>query len=384
MTPQPFRARNAVMVSFALNGLGFASWASRIPEVRSSLSLSNGELGMMLLLLSLGSVVTMSSAGPFIERLGPARVVRLSLSLNAAALAGVGWAASSGSVWGTGLCLVLLGAGVGLWDVAMNVEGATVEAALGRSIMPRFHAGFSLGTVFGAGLGASAAALDVQIGRFLLVPACAIFIIGHATVGGFLGVVPEPKTASESAPGSAWREPRTLLIGVMVLSLALVEGTANDWLAVALIDGHDVENWVGVAGFGVFVAAMTLGRLAGPPLLDRHGRVPVLRGTIGAAMVGVVLVVFGEQPLVIVVGIVLWGVGASLGFPIGMSAAADDRARASRRVSVVSTIGYTAFLAGPPLLGFLADHVGTLRSLIVVSLVLVPSLLVVPVARESK
>jgi fucose permease len=371
------------MVSFVLNGLGFASWASRIPEVRSSLSLSNAELGLLLLFLSLGSVVTMSSAGPFIERLGPALVVRLSLSLNAAALAGVGWAVGAGSAWATGLCLVLLGGGVGLWDVAMNVEGATVETALGRSIMPRFHAGFSLGTVLGAALGAAASAVDVPIGRFLLVPALAILVIGHATTGGFLGTAPEPEAAPDRSAGSAWREPRTLLIGLLVLSLALVEGTANDWLAVALIDGHGAEPWVGVAGFGAFVTAMTLGRLGGPPLLDRYGRVPVLRGTIGAALLGVVLVVFGGPAPVIFVGIVFWGLGASLGFPIGMSAAADEPARAARRVSVVSTIGYTAFLAGPPLLGFLADHVGTLHSLIVTAFVLVPSLLMVPVARES-
>jgi fucose permease len=371
------------MVSFVLNGLGFASWASRIPEIRSTLSLSNAALGLLLLLVSVGSVVTMSSAGPVIERLGPARVVRLSLSLNAAALASAGLAVEAGSYEATALCLVFLGGGVGVWDVAMNVEGATVETALGRSIMPRFHAGFSFGTVLGAGLGAAASALDVPIGRFLLVPALAILVIGHATTGGFLGMAPDPEAGSDRSSGSAWREPHTLLIGLLVLSLALVEGTANDWLAVALIDGYGVERWVGVAGFGAFVTAMTLGRLGGPPLLDRYGRVRVLRGTIGAAVVGILMVVFGGQALVIVSGIMLWGVGASLGFPIGMSAAADDPVRAARRVSVVSTIAYTAFFVGPPLLGFLADHVGTLHSLIVVAIALVPSLLVVPVARES-
>ena len=101
-----------------------------------------------------------------------------------------------------------------------------------------------------------------------------------------------------------------------------------------------------------------------------------------AAGVGVLLIVFGQHPAVVVVGIVLWGAGAALGFPVGMSAAADDPVRAASRVSVVSTIGYAAFLAGPPLLGFVGDEVGTLKSLLVVACVLVPAALAVPAARE--
>ena len=170
----------------------------------------------------------------------------------------------------------------------------------------------------------------------------------------------------------------------MVLALATTEGTANDWLAVALVDGHDVSHAVGVAGFAVFVAAMTAGRFAGTTLIDRFGRVAVLWGTMAAAGLGVVLIVFGTHPPVVVTGIVLWGAGASLGFPVGMSAAADDPVRAAARVSVVSTIGYAAFLAGPPLLGFVGDEVGTLKALLVVAVLLMPAALVVPSAREQK
>jgi predicted MFS family arabinose efflux permease len=190
------------------------------------------------------------------------------------------------------------------------------------------------------------------------------------------------ETASSAA--RAWLEPRTLLIGVMVLALAMTEGTANDWLAVALVDGHDVSHAVGVAGFAVFVLAMTAGRFAGTGLIDRFGRVVVLWGTMALAGAGVLLIVLADQPALVVVGIVLWGVGASLGFPVGMSAAADDPVRAASRVSVVSTIGYAAFLAGPPLLGFVGDEVGTLKALLVVAVLLMPAALVVPAAREQR
>jgi MFS family permease len=136
-----------------------------------------------------------------------------------------------------------------------------------------------------------------------------------------------------------------------------------------------------VAGFSLFVTAMTAGRLVGPPALDRFGRAPVLWATTAAAFVGVLLVVYGTWPPVVVAGIVLWGVGASLGFPVGMSAAADDPVRAAARVSVVSTIGYSAFLAGPPFLGQLGDRVGTLDSLLTIAVLMGPAALAVLATR---
>jgi hypothetical protein len=129
----------------------------------------------------------------------------------------------------------------------------------------------------------------------------------------------------------------------MGLAFATVEGSANDWLSLAIIDGHAAAHWVGVLGFSVFVMAMTTGRLVGPVALDRWGRAPVLWATSAAAAAGILLVVLGGHWAIVGLGVVVWGLGASLGFPVGMSAAADDPARAAARVSVVSTIGYAAF-----------------------------------------
>ena len=167
-----------------------------------------------------------------------------------------------------------------------------------------------------------------------------------------------------------------------MLVAAFTEGSANDWLAVAFVDGRGLPAWAGVLAFATFLASMTAGRVAGTTVLDRHGRVPVLRATSGLALVGAGLVVFGG-PWLAFVGAALWGLGASLGFPVGMSAAADDPARAAARVSVVSTIGYAAFLVGPPLLGFVGDRVGVLRALLVVGLALVVTFGALPAMRES-
>jgi MFS family permease len=183
----------------------------------------------------------------------------------------------------------------------------------------------------------------------------------HAAEVGAEGAALGPAARTRSA----WLEPRTLLIGLVTLVAAFTEGTANDWLAVAFVEGHDLPAWAGVLAFATFLSFMTVGRLLGTRWLDTYGRVPVLRVTFALAVLGSLLVVFGS-PWLAFVGAAVWGVGVSLGFPVGMSASADDPARAGARMSVVATIGYLAFIAGPPALGFLGDHVGVLRSLLAV------------------
>ena len=149
-----------------------------------------------------------------------------------------------------------------------------------------------------------------------------------------------PRTEAESAepgapaekrlnPLTAWREPRTLLIGVFALCMAFSEGVGNDWLAVAVIDGYGVAPVIGPLTFAVFLAAMTAGRWFGPALIDRRGRVFAVRTSAVVALVGLLLVVFGAVLPVAMVGAVLWGAGTALGFPVGMSAAADDPAMAA-------------------------------------------------------
>ncbi len=376
-------ARNAVLATFFLNGFAFATWASRIPSVRHSLDLGPAQLGLLLLAVSIGSVIALPTSGGTVQRFGARRVVIVATLLEAAGLllAAVGVGVLQ-SVPVTAAGLFLVGLGTGTWDVAMNVEGAEVERRLRRSIMPRFHAGFSLGTVAGAAIGAAVTYAGIGVGWHIGAVAVLVALFGFLSVRGFLAVEPARADAPASHAWKAWSEPRTLLIGVMVLSMALTEGVANDWLGVAMVDGYDAPAWLGAAAFALFVAAMTTGRVTGTVLLDTFGRLPVLWGSMAVAAVGVVLVVLGQVPVLVTLGIVLWGVGASLGFPVGMSAAADDPAKAAARVSVVSTIGYTAFLAGPPLLGFLGSHFGVLNALLVVSIILVPSALAVPAARK--
>jgi MFS family permease len=360
-------AKVAVGVTFATNGLAFAGWLARAPAVRDDLHLSAAGFGLLLLCLSAAAVASIPLAGPLVQRFGPARAVLLGSSSLVLGLTALAVATAVGSVPLAGAGLVLAGAGNSAWDVAMNVEGADVERRLGRTLMPRFHAGFSLGTVLGAGLSAAAAAAGVPVVAQLLVTAALTAVVMVRTVRRFLPWERPPASArSATSVGQAWREPRTIGIGLVMLGFGFTEGTANDWLAIGLVDGYGTSEALGAIGFGTFVTAMTLARLFGGAAIERWGRVAVLRVTAASAALGLVLVVAQVAVPVALVGGLLWGAGASLGFPIGMSAAADDPVRAAIRVSVAGSIGYGAFLAGPPLIGVLAQHLGVLNAMLCV------------------
>ena len=367
---------------FIGSGLGFASWAARIPQVREELNLTPAALGLVLLAVAAGSLIALPLAGLIVHRIGAAKtIVVMSLILaTGIATAGVGVLVGVAPLV---IGLVLLGFGNGGWDVAMNVEAAAVEQQLGRSIMSRFHAGFSLGTVIGALLGAAMNVLHISVTLNLLLMALFLAVAMPLSTRGFL---PAGTQAHDEAPKDiqqlkAWVEPRTLLIGVFVLTMAFAEGTATDWIGVATIDGYAATAALGSLAYGVFVASMTFGRWYGTPILDRLGRVPVLRASAASALIGLLIVVFGPNLVTAMAGTVLWGLGTALGFPVGMSAAADQRHHAAGRVSVVATIGYVAFLAGPPLVGLIGNQVGVLRALSVTAGLLAIGLLVAGATR---
>lgn len=391
--PRDLRAAWSVAAVFLLNGLTFAVWSSRIPTIKQTLGLTAGELGLILFIGSIGSLISLPTAGRVVMRIGASRTVWAGVAgaISGLVLLGVAVGVYQSPIL-VAVALFALGFGNGLWDVAMNLEGAAVEHSSGRVIMPRFHAAFSGGTVLSALVTALLLRMDVGIVPQTLVAAVLIPILMVFALRGFLPrtaeegagetAVDEAATSSERGrSGSAWLEPRTLLIGVVVLVAALTEGTANDWVSVAFVEGHHLPAWAGVLAFATFLTAMTIGRLVGPAILERHGRVATLRVLFVLAGIGSLLVVFGS-PAVAYAGAVLWGLGASLGFPVGMSAAADEPARAAARMSVVSTIGYTAFLTGPTVLGFLGDHVGVLHSLLLVGGLALVALALVPATRE--
>jgi len=375
-------ATRAVYIAFIANGFVFASWAARIPQVRDGLRVTPGVLGLILLSVAVGSTIATPLSGLVITWLGDSRTVAV-MALTAAvgmATVGVGYRYGIPPV---AAGLFLFGFSSGTWDVAMNVQGAAVEQALGRSVMSRFHAGWSIGTVAGAGAGAAMVALGVPVTAHLLVVAVTVAAAVPFAAHRFLPHArPAPHqdgTAARRSPFRAWTEPRTLLIGLFVLCMAFTEGTSNDWLSLGVIDGYHTAAALGTLTFAVFLAAMTTGRWFGPPFIDRYGRVRVLRVCAATAFVGLFVIEAGGVLAAALAGALLLGLGTSLGFPTGISAAADDPRYAPGRVSTAASIGYLAFLAGPPSIGFLADHVGVLRGLSVAGVLLIVAFLLCPV-----
>ncbi len=374
------RGASATYVAFIAMGVGGASWAARIPQIRTGLHLSPARLGLVLLCVAIGSLIALPLAGAIVHHFTSRRTVAAMAVVFAIGLstACIGYHAG---VVPVAIGFVILGFANGAWDVGMNVQGAIVERQLGRAIMPRFHAGYSVGAVSGALIGAAMVALHVPVTAHLLAIAVLIAIVVPLAVRGFVpDVDPGSEPLAASTPESAaattttrshvfkrWTEPRTLLIGLFVLAFAFAEGIGNDWINIALIDGYHLPAAIGTLGFATFLIAMTAGRWFGPGYLDRHGRVGVLRGLAIIAIAGVLLFVYSPIVPLAFIGAVLWGLGASLGFPVGISAASDDPTAAAGRVSVVASIAYCAFLGGPPLIGFLGAHVTVLRALTVVA-----------------
>jgi fucose permease len=375
---------------FAINGIAFATWMARVPGLRDNLAISTAEVGLFLLGGAVGALSGLALSSHIIAWLGSRRTIAGFALLSLVAIGGVGvlsaiWPSLALAV----AAMFVFGVGASVTDVAMNVEGAEVERDLERNIMPWFHALFSLGTAVGGGLAAVASSLSIGVEYHFVAVALVLVgpvmysvrLMGHTNSGADTEDT-DPDQRGLKNRLSVWAEGRTLLIGVVALSMAFAEGSANDWLALAMVDDRGYTNAEGALWFVLFTGSMTLGRFLGVPLLDRFGRVPILAGSGLAALLGLATVITLDGLVVGVMATIAWGVGSALGFPVAMSAAADDPQRGAARVSAVATIAYGAFLVGPPLIGGLAEATGILTALWVVAAVIALGLLATPATRK--
>jgi len=379
----------ATFVIFVGTGITYASWVTRTPAIRSSLGVGTGDMGLIILGLSIGSMAGLLLAGPVVARIGARHVIAAAATVASLGLFTVGLGSGVAIAALVGLGLAFTGAGFGMCEVALNVEGAAIEKRMGRSFLPSLHGAFSLGTLAGAGLGAVAELLDVPVPVHLGVLAVVVLVSSVSVVA----LLP-PATGREagrtrrrsgtSGGPTIWRDTRIVLLGLIALGMAFAEGSANDWLPLGIVDGYGVGSATGAAFYVVFVAAMTSGRLLGGRVVDRYGRSATVRWSAALAVAGVLIVILAGNLVLAALGCALWGVGVALGFPLALSAAADSGADAARRVSAVSTLGYMAFLVGPPLLGLLGEQFGLLQAFYVVLAGAVLAGLVASAAGETR
>ncbi|MFI7461322.1 MFS transporter [Nonomuraea sp. NPDC049646] len=382
-------AVRATYLVFAALGLAGATWASRLPHIRERMDLDAASVGLLLLLIAVGGVMVLPLAGPIVTRVGPRWAVTAVALLVGA---GLGAMAFGFAFWPPLLFmgLFVLGTATGVWDVAVTVHAAAVERRLGQVLMPRFFAGFSAGTVAGACFGALMSALRVPVSLHVGAVALLIALLTPWAARHFLSEprpAHPPRVNAPKAGPAAWREPRTVVIGLLALAFALAEGAGSNWISLAVIDRDRTTAAVGTLAYAAFLAAVTLGRWLGPLIVDRLGRSAALRAAAGSACAGIVLFAFGPGLWTEFAGALLWGTGAALGFPIGLSAGADDPARVAARVTVITSIAYCGFVGGPPLIGLLADRTALATALLVVAALMAASITLTgaasPTAQEA-
>ncbi|UPH72027.1 MFS transporter [Abyssibius alkaniclasticus] len=355
--------RLAVSAAFFLSGALVGVWASRIPAVAGALDLSKTTLGLLLLCIAAGAIISFPLAGWGSDKFGAARLTRILAAFYCATLLVV---AIAPNVWVLAVALLFFGAGHGALDVAMNTWAAAVERKMGKAIMSSFHAIFSLGAGVGAAAGYGAVAFDLSVPvHFLL----AVILLGGPV--GWLVMVPWqdlPPGAQKKAPLFALPKGPLVAVGIMALCASMGEGAMTDWSAIFLIAVGGVTEAKAALGYAVFSAAMVAMRLMGDRLVGRFGMVGVARASGAVAFIGTLVAVFVPGFIPTLVGFALMGLGYATIFPLAFSRAANDpHIGPGAGIASVATLGYGGILLGPPIIGFIADATSLSTAFLVLS-----------------
>lgn len=370
----------AVSTFFVLTGFISASWVARIPAAASALALSTASLGTLLLFVGVGSILAFQFVGRLIERFGSARVTVVFGAIYSISLSGLALAPVPAAL---GAALFVYGFTFGATDVAMNAQGVEVEKRLHRTIMGSLHGFFSLGALAGALVSAGIASLGIG-----LVPHFVVFsALGLAvTIWANLGQIPDAAHAVLEHARATTRRPRFSLppkslqvLGVIAFCGALGEGAMADWSALFIHDDLGGGEGVAAFGFAAFSTTMLIGRFAGDRVIERFGRVPVMRVAGVVSTLGMLIALLPGSVEAALAGFAVMGLGLSVVIPIAYSAAGSTPGIPSgRAVAAVATIGYAGFLAGPPVLGWIAKLTSLQSALLLIAALLVVIVFMAP------
>jgi len=374
---------------FFVFGMVGSSWVVRLPEVRSALHITTAQLGLVLFAGAVGAMTGILLSGRFVAKYGARTGSLVGFNLVFIGYVGQASGVAMENVIVVSLSAVISGLGYGLGDVAINVEGTDMEKRLHRSLMPPLHGAYSIGTLAGAGIGTIALAVGIALPLQIYAVCVPVAVVAWTTIrllpadtGRVVSVPSETPDRHSPAP---WRDPRIIFLGLAILCITITEGAGLDWLTLSMVDDYLTDPVRASIAFAVMMAAMTVVRFAGGIMIDRFGRVGVLRVFALAGIAGLLLIIFSHVYALALFGAALWGAGVALGFPVLLSAAADgDTDGSSRRVSIVASFGYVAFLVGPPTLGFLGQAWGLLNMFFVLVGLLVVFVITSGAARPRK
>lgn len=382
----------ATAAVFTLNATIIASWVARLPATRDRLELDPRSIGLVLLMMGIGSLCAMPFVGRLAARWSSRPVVVAAATVCAICLVSL---TLTPNAVATGAVLFVLGAAYGSWDVSMNIHGSFVDRSAGRDYMPRYHGSWSVGLAVGAALGALAAGIGLSLtahfaiaaligcGGSILI-AVRFFRDDRGTAGAAADEVPPETPATEDGPRPRLLSRRLVLIGVITLCGCLLEGAAADWVALYLTDERGATAALAALAYGVWAAAMALSRFSGTTLIERLGRARAIRIAGAVVLLGVVATLALPGVYGAMLGVVFWGAGVALVFPAAMSAGGETPGRAADGIATVSTIGYGGFLVGPPLIGLIAHEIGLGRALWILPVLAVGIVLLAPVVAPPR
>ncbi len=330
-------------------------WLALIPHVKESIGLSKSELAIALLGMSSALLIVLQIAGRTVTRIGVRRLFLYAFPAQAAASLLPLWAPTQ--IW-LFTALAAFGAAIAFMEVALNVYAGRLERAVGRLIMNRCHGSWALGLMIGSALATGIAPVSSPLGAMLL--------IGLATVvAGVLGALRLPKFGEtevrQKLPRRRFRElpPALLAIGLFMMTITLAEGATADWAAVYLSERILSELTEAGIAVTIFSGFMAVARFSGDILKHLFGAVNLARGSIAAAIAGLVLLTLPLPTSAAYIGFALVGLGVASGYPLGVSAvAALDDTHEAGNVALMSTFALTGFLIGPPAIGFLGEAFG--------------------------
>lgn len=363
----------AIVIYFAIAGLTMSSFMVRLPLVRELLAVNIQELGLLLLAFSVGSMSSLTFIGKTIARFGTRPVIISGFVTTAISTFVQIVFVTNGIAIGFVVAAFVTGFAMGAADVAINVDGAAIEKRLGKSTLPRMHASFSIGTLAGALIGTISAAIEFsffwQIAILSTINLVVALIFSKMLPTSIGKEEVAPATEGDT-PSKRIINPTLILLSLGILCMTVAEGAANDWITLAVVDDYkDSATNAGIA-FALVMAAMTLTRYFGGIFVDRFGKSRTLRVLIAIGLTGVLLMIFGQSIWFAWIGAAFWGIGVSLGFPLFISAAAEQE-HGARKVAFVTTFGYFAFLVGPPLLGLVGQQLGLLNMFYLIAAFLV-------------
>ncbi|ODT77324.1 MAG: MFS transporter [Pelagibacterium sp. SCN 64-44] len=345
-----------VFGAFFIYSFCMGSLFPRLPDIQRAMDVGEGALGLSLIGSAVGTLISLTFAGRMVEKAGYRRVLLVAIPLLSVLYALASWA--SGPLYFF-LLLVPVGLTIGAIEIIINIEADRVEHAIGRRIMSRAHAFWSLGFFCAGMVGAFIAQAGMPVHWHLMMMIPLVLAATLLVLGRF---EPAPHRAGSSTEETPRLARPTLTIMMLVgvcLSAMLMEGAGIDWSAIYMRNIFDAEPFW--AGFAVAVVAgsQAVARFFADGFVDRFSPVAVARALLALLGVGVVIVFAAPSAWAAYLGFAMIGVGSSALFPLAMSAAAQQTDRAAAiNVAALAQFSFTAFLLGPPLLGYVAEHYG--------------------------